>query len=60
MLVARQYAAQGIWDVSNLQNTGPGVGTRNVQEPIEKALHVRKMCEDVGSNHYSQLSVNAD
>jgi hypothetical protein len=50
MIVARQYAAQGIWDVANLQHSndiGPGV---DVQATVEKVMHARKMCQDVSTN----------
>jgi hypothetical protein len=53
MLVARQFSAQGMWDVDNLQRSN-GIGLDgdaiNTQETIEKVMHVRKICEDVSSN----------
>jgi hypothetical protein len=49
VLVARQYAAQGMWDVSGLQHSNDIADARNVQETIEKIMHVRKMCEGVSS-----------
>ena len=53
MLVARQLAAQSMWDVDSLQRSngfGPDGDAINTQETIEKVMHVRKMCEDVSSD----------
>lgn len=61
MLIARQYAAQGMWDVTSLQHSndiGPGPGARNVQETVEKVMHVRKFCEHVSRHHTSCLSTS--
>jgi len=61
MLVARQFAAQGMWDADSLQRSngiGPDGDAINMQETIEEVMHVRKICEDVSSNIFQSPWAN--